>query len=338
MDSDKRKRDSESSMSSIGEVEKSMSSERTIKPKKKKGKKLNDDKSQNQFAALVEDDVSDEDEAENEISYIHDNTTDKNISSELRQIHEKLNKVEISNNETLKGMVTEIVKQVREDMIKIFEGKIDKLESRIFDVEKENDNLKKEIEKVRKEAEHREDVLRQAVTDQDETISQQGGRINGLDQYSRRNNIIISGIQEDKTETPMQTTEKIVTILNEKFINLNLHKSDIDISHRLGKIQTDRPRPIIAKFVSRLVRNEVMFRRRELKGTRIFINEDLSHLNRFMLTAVKKTIPDNEAVWTRDGTLHHKTADGKIHVIPYSEYKRLMGMDQLSFYRKPDNK
>jgi len=77
-------------MNSIGDVVKSMSSGRTIKPKKKKRKKLKDEKSQRKCAALVEDDVSDDDESENEISYIHDNTTNKNISSELRQIHEKL--------------------------------------------------------------------------------------------------------------------------------------------------------------------------------------------------------------------------------------------------------
>jgi len=95
-------------------------------------------------------------------------------------------------------MVKEIVIHVREDMVKIFKAKFDKLESRIFDVEKKNDTLKKEIEKVRKESELREDVLRQAVTDQDETISQQGGWINGLDQYSRRKTLLYLASRKTK--------------------------------------------------------------------------------------------------------------------------------------------
>jgi len=61
-------------------------------------------------------------------------------------------------------------------MIKIIKVKLDKLESRVFDLETEHDTLKKEIDTVKKESEHREDVLRQAVIDQDELICQQGGR------------------------------------------------------------------------------------------------------------------------------------------------------------------
>jgi len=181
-------------------------------------------------------------------------------------------------------------------------------------------------------------VLRQAVSDQDELICQQGGRINDLDQYSRRNNTIIAGIPEtrDKNETSTETTLKDITTLNDKFKDIDIKMSDIDISHRLGRIQTDRPRPIVVRFVWRVVRNEVMYRRRELKGTKIFINDDLSHLNRFMLVNIKTMISANEAVWTRDGTLYHKDNNGKIRAIPHSEYKQWFGLDKLSYYHKPE--
>jgi len=59
-------------------------------------------------------------------------------------------------------------------------------------LETENDKLKKEIDTVRKESEHREDMLRQAVSDQDELICQQGGRIHDLDQFSQHSNHDIS--------------------------------------------------------------------------------------------------------------------------------------------------
>jgi len=150
MDNEKRKRESDSSISNLGDLESSLTKEKSIKPKKKKEKK-HDDCTHNKFATLTENDSSEnseDKETDNETKHEFNQT--ENISSKLKQINEKLNRVAISNEETLKGMVTEIVKQVRDEMIKIFEVKLDKLESRVFDLETENDKLKKEIDTARK--------------------------------------------------------------------------------------------------------------------------------------------------------------------------------------------
>ena len=333
MDSEKRKRESESSLSSAGDLDTSTSSVKQIKPKKKKGKKVDSD-SQNKFSVLNEDDDMIESDSNSE-DFDPQKHTD--INSGLKQINEKLSDVMLSNSEILKNLIPEIVKNVREKITKIFEDKLDKLESRIFEVEIENDKLKKEMEDNKRESAKKEDELRQAIVDIDKTSWEHGGRINSLDQYSRSNNLVISGIHEDQGqwERPRETAEKVVKTLNEKLKDLNLKNMDIDICHRLGKIRTEKPRPVIVRFISRMTRNDLMYRRRDLKGTNIFVNEDLSHLNRHMLVNLKRMIPRDESMWVKDGTLYHKSANGHIQKILHSDYAKWMGVEKSVFAKIP---
>ena len=333
MDSDKRKRESESSISSAGDLETSASSVKQRKPKKKKGKKV-DNVSQNKFSVLKEDDNAIESDSESE-DFDPEKSTD--INSGLKQINEKLSGVMLSNSEILKNLIPEIVKNVREEITKIFEDKLDRLESRIFEVEIENDKLKKEIEDNKRESAKKEDELRQAIIDIDKNSWEHGGRINNLDQYSRSNNLVISGIPEDQSqwEKPRETAEKVVKTMNEKLKNLNIESADIDICHRLGKIRTEKPRPVIVRFISRMTRNDLMYRRRDLKGTNIYVNEDLSHLNRHMLVNLKRMIPHDESVWVKDGTLYHKSGNGHIQKILHGDYAKWMGVDKSVFAKIP---
>jgi len=333
MDSEKRKRESESSISSAGDLDISASSVRQTKPKKKKGKKADAD-TQNKFSVLNEVDDTIESDSNSEDL---DPETKTDINSGLKEINEKLSGVMLSNSEILKNLIPEIVRNVREEITKIFEDKLDKLESRIFEVEIENDKLKKEIEDNKRESAKKEDELRQAIIDIDKTSWEHGGRINNLDQYSRSNNLVISGIPEDQSqwEKPRETAEKVVKTMNEKLKDLNIKSTDIDICHRLGKIRTEKPRPVIVRFISRMTRNDLMYRRRDLKGTNIYVNEDLSHLNRHMLVNLKRMISQDESVWVKDGTLYHKSGNGRIQKILHGDYAKWMGVDKSVFAKTP---
>lgn len=69
-------------------------------------------------------------------------------------------------------------------------------------------------------------------------------RLDEREQYSRRNNIRIFGIGEEDEE---DTNQHVINVAAN--LNLNLEHCHIDRSHRIGKVG-DKPRPIIAKFVS----------------------------------------------------------------------------------------
>ncbi|CAF1591327.1 unnamed protein product [Didymodactylos carnosus] len=82
--------------------------------------------------------------------------------------------------------------------------------------------------------------------------------------YSRSFNIRVYGIPDSPNETPAQTQVK----LKELFVThlrLNLNHG-IEFSHRLPSSIKDKPRPIIARFYSRLERQQVFSSLGKLKG------------------------------------------------------------------------
>ena len=80
--------------------------------------------------------------------------------------------------------------------------------------------------------------------------------VDALEQYSRRNCLLLHGVPESSKDT----TEAAIAVFNSKF-DLNINNEHIDRSHRLGQprsdTESDRPRPIIVKFRSYDTRRRV---------------------------------------------------------------------------------
>ena len=104
-------------------------------------------------------------------------------------------------------------------------------------------------------------------------------KVDYLENQSRRNNIVIDGIEGDNSkETWAETEGKVRDLLTK---NLKLEAKDIEIerAHRNGVMKKDNPRP--RQVVVRLLRYKdkqlILNRARShLKNTPIYINEDFS--------------------------------------------------------------
>ena len=99
-------------------------------------------------------------------------------------------------------------------------------------------------------------------------------RVRSLEDYSRRNNIVVDGLVEDKEENSEKLQVNISKLLSEK---LNLIP-EIDVFHRLGKIDesTAKHRPVIIKFNKQEDKHSCLRSASKLKGTNIYLNEDVS--------------------------------------------------------------
>ena len=113
-----------------------------------------------------------------------------------------------------------------------------------------------------------------------------------IEQYGRRESIRIFGVPEDRSEKNdiSVTRQKVIDTL--KKIDVTVTHDNISAGHRIGKMGSGRVRPIICKFVSRQHRDLVMNNKHKIKGTEIFINEDLTYLRNRLLTYVKKNVPN----------------------------------------------
>jgi hypothetical protein len=101
----------------------------------------------------------------------------------------------------------------------------------------------------------------------------------------------------------MAVADETVLMLNQK-LGTHIETRDIDVAHRLGKYAQHKCRPVIVKFVRRQTKIEIMKRAKLLKGTGIYINEDLTKINAEVLASLRLKEPELvEKAWSRDGKL-----------------------------------
>lgn len=140
------------------------------------------------------------------------------------------------------------------------------------------------------------------------------------EQYSRRNCLRIYGIKE----APNESTDNLVVDLARKSLKTDITLDHIDRSHRItprlsanGGVpphQTPRPKPIIVKFSSYNVRSQFYRARTLLKGSGIFINEDLTPQRQTLFARVRSH-PSVKRSWTLDGRIFAIDGNDRKHVI-----------------------
>ena len=133
-------------------------------------------------------------------------------------------------------------------------------------------------------------------------------KLDDIDQYERRDTIIISGPSLPK-ETPNENPSDVAIRAIKDNLNINMSPSELNVAHRLGKNKVQNSvRPLIVKLHSRQMKSEIMSACITMRPN-LFINESLTPKRRELF----------KAVW--DIRKHHRemfqqcyTQDGKIIV------------------------
>lgn len=161
-------------------------------------------------------------------------------------------------------------------------------------------------------------VLHSDVARKDAEIQVLRETVQALDQYSRVRNLEIHGVREVVNE---DCRDVIINIARE--LQVEIEAKEIDIAHRVQSANKNVPRPIVAQFLTRTKREELLSKRLlvvtnnnipTLKiGSKVFINEHLSPYNKNLLRLAK--IKAREVgfryVWFRSGKLLAREDDGK---------------------------
>ena len=157
-------------------------------------------------------------------------------------------------------------------------------------------------------------------------VSQLEGRVHDLElaeddaaQYSRRNCLCVSGIEETENED----TDAVVTKLF-KQIDVDINIDEIDRCHRLGKKrgQVDtkrRPREIIIKFATYRARQKFYKKRTSLRSSRatsgVYVNKHLTRKRSELYYNARQLVKNNRVrrTWTSDGSIFLEDLRGKVH-------------------------
>ncbi len=150
-------------------------------------------------------------------------------------------------------------------------------------------------------------------------IGEYESKLDDYEQYSRRNCLLIHGI--DDSQTRSENTTKITKDTIKQYLGIDLDEGDIDRSHRLGRKNQaansnnpigihSRPRPIIVKFCSYAMRDRIFKAKRQLKATGIVITESLTSRRMDLLNATKSH-ESVKSAWSIDGRISCLTSDGR---------------------------
>ena len=121
------------------------------------------------------------------------------------------------------------------------------------------------------------------------------------EQYSRRNCLMIHGVDELEGEDTDELCIKVI----EEHMNHKIKSEDIDRSHRLGNPKKSikaKPRPIIVKFVRYNTRNRIYKNEKVLKGKGISVAESLTAKRLKMLQKARE-LQGFVNIWSRDGKI-----------------------------------
>jgi hypothetical protein len=224
-------------------------------------------------------------------------------------VNEKLDVVlsQMLTTQDLKKALQEIKDDILKEVNLTIQTTFEEMNGRLHDLSVENETLNKKVWALTRKNSDLEVGVKAAKNDAKITAQ----KTNDLEQHTRKSSIRIFGLPDNKKDESIYQTADVVTQLLTEKLQMKISPFDIDIAHRLGRFEAGRPRPIIAKFMTRRHKIEAVQKRRSLKGTRIVIREDLTPMNQALL----KDTSDLERVdnaWSSDGKIYAKLISGSI--------------------------
>ncbi|XP_041453251.1 uncharacterized protein LOC121406304 [Lytechinus variegatus] len=157
-------------------------------------------------------------------------------------------------------------------------------------------------------------TIRSSVNDLSRQLKEIRRQCEDQEQYSRRQCLRFHGIAEKRDEN----TDQLIIDVVRRNLGINLDPGHIDRSHRItprsrsnvSQQAAQKPRPIIIKFSRYNTRHEIYKARSKLKGTDVFIHEDLT-ANRQAIVNKLRFHENVKKVWTLDGRITALNADGR---------------------------
>lgn len=134
-------------------------------------------------------------------------------------------------------------------------------------------------------------------------------QLDDMEMHKRRKILLIHGVPEEKKENILQVSSKIISD--------HLHVTEVSSNvigrcHRLGKANSDKPRPILLKLNNTQLRNKIWFSKTGLKGTGITLSEFLTQYRHKTFLEARRRFGVSKC-WTKNGTIFVLAADGSRH-------------------------
>lgn len=164
--------------------------------------------------------------------------------------------------------------------------------------------------------------LKRINTDLQVQVEGLNQKLNNVEQYQKRQDVIVSGIPPLPSENPIETTMTLCT-----HMEIQLEKWELLNAHRLHK-RASGDIPLIIRFNSPKVRDKMLAKAKEInlsahifggnQNTKLYINEHLTVANQKLLKTAK-TLHKGAGyrfVWSKNGKIYaRETENSKVLLI-----------------------
>ena len=151
-------------------------------------------------------------------------------------------------------------------------------------------------------------VLEGKVKILEDTIEKLAAKANDNEQFSRRQNVRVTGFVEEDEEN---CVEKFVNLCREK-IGLDVNDDIVDRAPRVGKKEEGMNRAIIVRLKTHKDKLTFLSNRKNHRGSGFYINEDLTKINQKLSYTARVTCTNVDTSWTLDGKIFVKRkSDGR---------------------------
>lgn len=198
-----------------------------------------------------------------------------------------------------------------------------------------NNVIMDEIKKTLSEVQSENQALKasnQALSREVEGLRE---RLRSLEQYTRVNNVEISGVPETKGEHIMDLLVDVGAALG-----VGVKETDVAAAHRVPSFRKDRDPSVIVQFTTRMMKEQWIAKFRQKKSLtardinqrfpvqRVFINDHLSPENKQFLSKLKQKGRElnYKFIWCRDGKFFARKAEGQ----PVKKISSYEDMEKLS--------
>ena len=226
------------------------------------------------------------------------------------------------------------------EQFKLLSDKIDKLDRKQDEFNAKQDEFNALVREVK--------MLRQQNESQAKTIKNLEQRVDDLEAYSRRENVVISGLEtkpksyakvvvddteqvgENAPQNELESLEdQVVNFLESKDISID--RNTIGACHLLGNRSRQHPRRIIIRFTNRKQKISLLKQGRKLSGTNVFLNEHLTQKNAQIarharILRKKKEVKDT---WTTNGLVFIRQKDDSVRRVSDAPDFTALGLPAL---------
>ncbi|XP_077865439.1 uncharacterized protein LOC144352006 [Saccoglossus kowalevskii] len=204
--------------------------------------------------------------------------------------------------------------------------KLSSVQTTLCEVQKSVNSFFEEFKKEMNALRNENKSLREQLITTERKLNGAQNEIESLQQYTRRNNLIIQGIPEKEDEI----TDDIVVQVAEA-VGVHVSEHDIDISHRLPRNREQATSNIIVRFTRRTVRNQLYKAKKNMHSkttsdlgiaglrdtnNKIYINEQLTEKGKklFHEANIKRKAAKWKYLWTDNGKILARKESGSLAV------------------------